>query len=251
MTIADKLTQIAENTPKVFEAGKAEGRTEGYEIGKAEGIEEGKQAEIEAFWGSYLNRENFTRAFCGEGWNQTTFRPISDIKPIGGGAATWMFRDFNTGAGSRMSLTKESIGVEIDLSGATGENGYVFYNAMISELGTIDVSNMSRFPYGLALCRAYTVHKFVVSETVSLGNTFERMTSLEEIRFEGVIAKNGLNFQWSPLSHDSLVSIINALKDYSEDTSGTTWTVTVGSTNYAKLTEEDLANILAKGWNFV
>jgi hypothetical protein len=76
------------------------------------------------------------------------------------------------------------------------------------------------------------------------------MTSLEEIRFEGVIAKNGLNLQWSPLSHDSLVSIIDCLQDKSADTSGTVWKVTVGSANLAILTTEDFENIQAKGWIF-
>lgn len=35
MTIADKLTQIAENTPKVYEAGKQEGKSEGYSEAEA------------------------------------------------------------------------------------------------------------------------------------------------------------------------------------------------------------------------
>lgn len=35
MTIAEKLTQIAENTPKVYEAGKQEGKSEGYSEAEA------------------------------------------------------------------------------------------------------------------------------------------------------------------------------------------------------------------------
>lgn len=66
---------------------------------------------------------------------------------------------------------------------------------------------------------------------------------------DSVIAFNNLDIQRSTkLDYESLLSIINALKDYSEDTSGTTWTVKLGEANIAKLTAEDLETIRAKGW---
>ena len=61
--IAEKLEKIAENVPKVFDAGKQQGHGEGYdsgyddglEAGKElggynEGFEDGKDAEHDAFW---------------------------------------------------------------------------------------------------------------------------------------------------------------------------------------------------------
>lgn len=42
MNIAEKLTVIAENAPRIFENGYTTGQAEGYANGKAEGIEEGK-----------------------------------------------------------------------------------------------------------------------------------------------------------------------------------------------------------------
>ena len=57
--------------------------------------------------------------------------------------------------------------------------------------------------------------------------------------------------RWSTkLSHDSLMSIINALKDYSADTSGTTYTLTIGGTNIEKLTQDELDSIEEKGWEY-
>jgi hypothetical protein len=41
MIIAEKLIQIAENTPKVYEAGKTKGKEDGYEQGRSEGLAEG------------------------------------------------------------------------------------------------------------------------------------------------------------------------------------------------------------------
>jgi hypothetical protein len=70
---------------------------------------------------------------------------------------------------------------------------------------------------------------------------------LENVTFEGTIGQNGLNFSWSiNLSHDSLMSIINCLKDYSG--TGTTKTVTLGATNLAKLTTAEKAVATQKGW---
>jgi hypothetical protein len=82
------------------------------------------------------------------------------------------------------------------------------------------------------------------------GGFFMKCPQLEELTLDGaVIQSNGLNLQWSTkLSHDSLMNIINALKDYSGDTSGTVWTCTLGNENLAKLTAEQEQIALNKGW---
>ena len=50
------------------------------------------------------------------------------------------------------------------------------------------------------------------------------------------------------LDHESLLSVVNCLKDYSADTSGTVWKVTLGATNLAKLTADEKAIATGKGW---
>ena len=77
---------------------------------------------------------------------------------------------------------------------------------------------------------------------------FGMCRNLTHLIFEGVIGTSGLNVQVCNLTHDSLMSIINTLKDYSADTSGTIWTVTIGSENYAKLTDEEIEIAQQKGW---
>ena len=46
------------------------------------------------------------------------------------------------------------------------------------------------------------------------------------------------------------MSIINALVDYSEDSGGTTYTLTIGTDNIAKLSADEIAIIENKGWNY-
>lgn len=85
--------------------------------------------------------------------------------------------------------------------------------------------------------------------TDSFDRCFNSCGALENLTIVGSINANGFNVQWSTnLTHDSLMSIINALKDYSEDTSGTTWTVTLGATNLAKLTTAEKEIATQKGW---
>jgi hypothetical protein len=80
-------------------------------------------------------------------------------------------------------------------------------------------------------------------------NMFSLIENLEEIRFkEGSIAITTKLSSSQKLSIDSLLSIINGLKDYREDTSGKTYTLTLGATNLAKLTDEQKAIATEKGW---
>ena len=48
------------------------------------------------------------------------------------------------------------------------------------------------------------------------------------------------------LSRDSLLSIINILKDYSD--TGTSQTLTIGETALARLTDDDISIATNKGW---
>lgn len=69
-------------------------------------------------------------------------------------------------------------------------------------------------------------------------------TLLEEIRIKNL--RLTLNFTYLiNLSHDSLVYLLNNLYDYS---SGSTHTLTLGATNLAKLTEDEIAVGTTKGW---
>lgn len=95
-----------------------------------------------------------------------------------------------------------------------------------------------------------TIRKIkITSEKVSFPyDFFTNCTALENVTFEGTI-RGYIQLTWSKnITHDSLMNIINNLADYSEDTSGTTGTFHIGSTNIAKLTAEELQIVTEKGW---
>lgn len=246
-----------------YERGYAEGEkvgynngyTEGETKGKAEGIEQGKQAEYDAFWDAYQNkgaRDNYQMGFSGGGWYPDTFKPKYSMYPITLNSTFWNF-------GGRHSKEQEDAdfvelfdkrGLVFDTSKCTNWMS-AFMWARIKRLGVIDLTGAvgsltTTFAYG----EIFNIDKLIVKETTAfISNTFQNQSKLEEIRFEGVIGVNDLNLQWSTkLSHESLMSIINCLQDKSGDTSGTTWKVTIGSTNLAKLTEEEVEIAKNKGW---
>lgn len=130
-----------------------------------------------------------------------------------------------------------------------------FQNAQITNtLVDIDLSQTQQAGSMFNFCsRLHTIPKIIFGENLTnINNMFSNCAGLVNLTADGVIALNGLNLQWSTnLTIESLRSIINALADKSADTSGTVWTVTVGSTNLEKLTADDLNEIEAKGWIFV
>ena len=81
------------------------------------------------------------------------------------------------------------------------------------------------------------IDKILCAETTPWDNScFKYQGGLTYIRFEGVIGKNGLSFQWSHrLSKDSIESIINAL---STTTNGLTVTLSATAVNSAFTTDE-------------
>ena len=197
MSIAEKLTTVAENVPKVYEAGKT--------------------AEWHRFWDAFqLNgtRTAYDYAFysCGDsavngGWTDEIFKPKYDIKPKG--TCYSMFFRSNI-----KDLTKTGCGVDIDFSQATTFNA-MFYASGIVTLGVLDLRNVTNISQAFQYCNYLkTIEKIILkddgSQTIS-DTTFQWASELQEIRFEGAIGCN-INFQWqSKLSKASITSIVNAL----------------------------------------
>lgn len=228
MSIAEKLQTIAENEQRVYEAG----------------IEEGKQAEVILFWNTYQdygNRTDYTNAYAegnsGTRWvNGVTYRPLYPMKPK---LAQAMY--FGT------KLPYEEL-KKVDFSTCTDLYQTFAYGTM-TQLGIIDMSKATRANVAFDTCsKLHTIDKIISSAiTTFVSNTFRGCTALVNVLFEGVIAKNGLDV--SPctlLTHDSLMSIINCLKD---GVSGLT--ATLGATNLAKLTDAEKAIATQKGWTLL
>lgn len=254
MSVADKLTTIANNVERVFLAGENRGEKRGLETGyavgygegKEVGIAEGKQAEYDKFWDEYQQdgkRTAYVNGFT-VGFSDENFFPKYDIVAK---SANSMF------SSTRITDLKQRLidcGVSLDTSGAP--QLYTSFNnttlTHIPEVGGTNVTNIQNcFNSSLIL---QSVDKLILSPTANCSCTlaFNQLRSLVEIRFGENISPVDLNLQWSPLSHDSLMSLINALADKT-GVSGT-WSIVLGPNNIAKLTQEELDIMEGKGWDY-
>lgn len=234
MSIAEKLTTIAENTPKVYEAGKDAQWNEFWDSYQARGA---------ALYSSYL--------FAGNGWRDKHFKPKYDIV-VSKGGATGMFRQCRI---TNLKKILQECGVILDTSQATDLSNAFSYSKItyLPKISLKSVTTGTDYIFGSTSTETnlISIDEVEVAETTTIkSNAFNYDSKLEHVIFTGTIAKNGLNLQWSTkLDKESLLSILNCLKDYSQDTSGTDWFVTIGAENIAKLTEEEKLIATNKGWD--
>ena len=151
------------------------------------------------------------------------------------------------------SLTSLDVS-NLDTSKVTNMS-YMFYNCEsltsldVSNWDTSNVTNMNSIFGGCFKLTSLDISNFDVSKCTSssslsniFGTSYNGCTALVDF----IAPKNisaPMNVQYATaLSHDSLMSIINNLATVSGKT------LTLGSTNKAKLTEEELAIATNKGW---
>lgn len=233
------------------------GSTDTYKPGEMAGgvgavYEAGKKSEHDAFWDAMQQngaRRDYSRAFGGIGWTKENFCPKYDI--IATGICQLLFADSYNGNVPAWDLAArlEECGVTLDLSQATFlANPFSYTN--FSRIGVCDFSSATTFS-GIfnTNYKLVTIDKIIMPKNQTSGNLhwFNSCSSLENVTFEGEIMLDGMNLSSSTnLTHDSLMSIINHLKNYSG--TGTTRTVTLGATNLAKLTAAEKQIATGKGW---
>lgn len=210
----------------------------------------GYNAAYDEFWDKYQdngNRTNYNYGFAGQGWNADMFKPKYDIKPT---AATRLFAD--TGI-TDVKGCLESAGVVLDLSQTTSLV-YLSESAatQITRLPELNVTSLTALNNFIYQARALvSIDKVILKDDGSqtFANTsFGYLTSLEEIRFEGVIGKT-VTFQWSPLSKASIESIISCL---SNTTSGQTLSLQKAAVNKAFETSPGVNNgSTSAEWNLL
>lgn len=233
---------------EVYESGFKEGEEGGYKSGKTKGIEEGKQAQYDLFWDKFQKngtRTDYQYAFANWVASEEIFKPKYDIKPVGG--AQRMFHGFQT----YVSLPDvcEECGIVMDFSKVTSFEYFMYNYCSISRIGVVDCSSATNLNRAFLMASSLkTIDKLIVHEGItSYTDCFANAIKLQNITIEGTIAGTGFSVSsHSDLTHDSLMSIIYALKDYSGTT--TTKSITLGTTNLAKLTDAEKAIATDKGW---
>jgi hypothetical protein len=241
MSIAEKLQTIAENEQRVYEAGKTKG------------IEEGKKSEYDRFWDDYQqngNRTTYSMAFGGC-WTANNFHPKYSMRPK---TAFMMFYD-NMGGGIKIDdfvTFCEENNVALDFSQCTNAQNALAalrtYHHGVLDFSKCTAMNTLFYSHNSVSPSITTIDEWISTETTTYhSSTFQHAVNLTNITFSGVIATGDFNVSYcTKLTHDSLMSIINHLKD-----GVTSKTVTLGSTNLAKLGDAEKAIATTKGWTLL
>lgn len=132
---------------------------------------------------------------------------------------------------------------EFDTSSGRDFSFMFYYCSALTTIPQLDTSSNTNFAYMFYTCSKLTTIPLLNMSSMSSTNwssMFQNCSALENVTFEGTIPVRGnMNVfsSCSKLTVESLMSFINALTNMS---SSSTYTITIGSTNLAKLTEEQI-----------
>lgn len=219
MSIAEKLATVAENVPKVYEAGQ--------------------KSEYDRFWDIYQdygNRTLYRTGFAFNGWNDETFCPKYNIS----GNVNYLFRYAKI---SDLENLLNKCGVTLDTSSSPALD-FMFSESSVTVVPEIDVRNavsgqtknaLTSTFYAAYYCK--TIRKFIIDENIAFVRTFGLMYALENIEIEGTIGQSGFDVHWSAkLTAASLLSILTALSKDSELAEGKSITF---ATEHQEVIERD------------
>ena len=230
MSIAEKLTTIAENEQKVYEAGQ--------------------KSEYDRFWDKHqMNGARTIYAGAFAGWKGENFNPKYKIAPVGSTVAHYMFYAFNRNR--RGDETIEMFDMSpyqhmLDFSGITTQTS-MFMDAAIKNL-YCDFSKCTSLNMVFQAVNVQPLENItlkVTSKTTSFTNWFQNRKAITQLFFtdDSEITASVSFSDCSKLSYESLRSIINAL-----GTVSSTKTLTLHADAKAKLSDSDKAEITQKGW---
>lgn len=217
-----------------YKVGEKDGFGNGYDVGKEEGYEAG-----------------YNKA---ESVNPLYYMKVKDFQ--------WQSAEFPEGFDFVLKLKYVPTSLNAMLSSAKGvktvtlicdAEGTVSFAQIIKEttVETLNLTNFKPIPNNFSYF-AHNARKLIkiegaldLSECTNVTNAFLATTSLEEIEFEPLTIPISISFSTcTKLTHQSLMSIINGLAVVEA-----TQTLTLGTTNLAKLTDEEKAIATEKGWS--
>lgn len=241
--------------------------------GVNEVYEAGKQAEKEDFWykyqegGASLGFGSTHYMFGGPRWNDKTFYPMYDINLVG--AATQSIFQYNGCTNIKQRL--EECGVKITSTGSGGitQLSQMFISTQTKELPPIynvkrpsngNGPSMTRFAenssklvevpyydffnlvtsYVQAFNGCSSLERVVgidFSSATAITSCFTNCSKLSDITVHGTIPVS-ISFSYSPLTVESMKSIITHLKDYSGTENAGKYTLTLKDTCKTLMTEQ-------------
>lgn len=224
MSIAEKLKIVQENMSKVYDAGKETERRERWE-----NILSSLRKNS---WGTKF-------AFAGKAWTDDTFDPPPRMDTV--------LRPYNVEhffrecAITDLKGKLEKANIVMDFSEALYSGSFAYY-ASITNFPIINLSKSNAFDTAFAYLKGenVTLPLILRSEgTQKFPNTFEQSTGLTNLTIEGGVIGNNIDLKWSPLTQESIESVIFHLSD---DATGKTVTFNLDAVNKAFETEEGKNN---------
>ena len=249
--IADCIRSISGRTHKMKPNEFKTVIAEIHEAALMQGHENGINAVKQNHWTSHLEglKNGWTYGFAGRGINDETFTPYTDVKMNAGYNITGLFQYCGI---TNLKDILVRYGATLDLAlGANAAN--LFASSKVTHIPRLLLNSATGFATAFNGCTdLVSIDELYVPKVTSFSNTFQNCTNLEEIRITSEIKINGFDVHWSTkLTHESLMSILNALADKSNDTSGTEWVCTLGTENLNKLSATEIAVATEKGWSLV
>lgn len=232
-TVNEKMTAIADNIRSKT------GGTEALSLdGMADGVNEvydkGRENEMRNFWEKLIGEGASANSFSGSIWNDETFQPTQDVV-FARSNGNWMF-SLNKITSVKASLAIH--GVKMDTSQLRGL-GYAFFETQTIDLPELDLRGCINRPTSdLAMgvhgnTKLVTIDKIIFPTTwgkISSWNGFlQNNSSLQNIVVEGVIPCS-LNLSVSPLTVESMKSIISHLNNYAGTSNAGIHTLTLKDT---------------------
>lgn len=180
----------------------------------------GDDAEWNKFWDRYQDggkRRKYGYAFYnpGKGWGIENFKPKYDIICEADASACFYAWEGLPNDVNFKDLIVDR-GIKIDTSKATNMSNFMAYSTnIVGELPTISFesanANTAGAFHGVGVTK---IEKVIVTANTDYNRFFQYCYNLQEVIFEGVIGKSGLNLSYSSyLNADSLESVIECLSD--------------------------------------
>lgn len=213
MSIAEKITAIAENEKKVYDKGRTD--------------------EWSDFWDELQQngtRTDYSYSFYmmngRSGWSDINFKPKYSMYP------TSMNRFFTRSRVTDFKKILNDRGLILDTSNCTNFN-MAFSQSNVSRVGILNLENCIDFTDAFAWANYIeSIDLIVLSEkaTTRWGSPFVGCYFLKEIRFGGVIPQS-IGFASSPLTVESMKSVITHLKNYAGTSNAGAHTLTLSDTS--------------------
>lgn len=205
MSISEKLTTIAENEQKVYDKGA-------------------EDASIK-FWNGFTDnrtRLTYTKAFQYMNFSGMTIPNgliTSDEMVFGS-----MFMSYS---GTTLPLGIDMLNVNLSLSRPQSPAYRMFQGCdFLKYVYDMKLPAMDYYNFAFAFCfELETIEMIRSNQASNFDKAFEECYALKNITFEGVIGTD-LNFQYSPLTIESMKNIISHLADYSGTENAATHTLT-------------------------